>query len=166
MLLSLLKQKKYSEMYSLYQASVMLSENHKQYDNFALGWGYSYMALAAFEQKQYKDGIIFLSDAITFFLDDLYILEAAYLSLYLYAYSVPSKYIKMFRKLEGSFSLITRLGVYVQKHVHIAEKYAKIFELSNSESKLQKFYDDIKDINDNNYNPDEIKLIMDSICLI
>ncbi len=165
-LLSLLKQKKYNEMNELYKSSIMLPENHKKYDNFVLGWGYTYMAQAAFEQKKYRDGIIYLSDSVDFFLDDLYVLEATYISLLLYSNSVPKVHINTFRKLKPIYSIMNQFENYVQKHSVISEKYNETFEIENSSSILQNFYDDIKDIDDNNYNPDDVKNTLNSICLI
>ena len=169
-LLLFLKQKKYSEMLELYKTSIMLPENHRDYDDFALAWGYTFMAQAAFEQQKFKDGVKFLFYAVNFFLGDFYILEAAYISLYLFAYSVPKTHIKTFRKLEPKYSIMTQFGIYVQKHSIIAEKFFKAYDSNIQKTEnisiLKNFYNDIKHINDKNYNPEDVKVILDSICLI
>ena len=169
-LLMFCKQKKYKEMEELYKSTLMLPENHKLYDNFALGWGYVLMAIASFEQNNYNDGIIYLNDAVNFFLYDLYILEAGYASLYLYVYNVPSKYIKKFRELEPTVLIMDQLKEYVYKHSSIREEYYKFYfkneDTSQSSSLLESFYNDISQIGDDNYNPEEVKNIMDSICLM
>ena len=169
MMLLMLKKKDYEGMFSLYEKTLMLPENHDAYDKFVLGWGYTLMAQASLEQKAYKDGIVFLNQATVFFIDDLYFLEAMYVSLYLYSYKVPKKYIKMFRKIEDKYSIKNQFRKYVEKHSIISKKYFNNFiedKYDCKESILIDFYNVIEDINDNNFNPEEVKGILETICLI
>jgi tetratricopeptide (TPR) repeat protein len=168
-LLLYLKEKKYDLMQDYFKKTIMLPENQKVYDNFALGWSYTFMSESSFEQKNYDDGIKYLFKAITFLLEDLYFLEAQYVSLLLYRYNAPTDYIKLFRELEPKDSILSQFKNYVEKHVSIRDNYYSVFYNDNGKGNgipnLQKFYIDIKDINDINYNPDIVKEIMDEICL-
>ena len=168
-LLLLLKQKKYDLMLDHFKEKTMLPENQREYDDFALGWSYTYMAEGAFLQEKYDDGIEYLYKAVTFFIEDLYFLEAQYVSLLLFRYSVPSNHIELFRNLEGNDTILSKLKVYVEKHASIRQTFFNdLFTNDDSDignSNLEQFYNDIKEINDINYNPEQVREIMDGICL-
>ena len=168
-LLRLLKEQKYPGMVELFKNSIMLPENRKpnKYDYFAIAWGYVIMALASFEQKNFNDGIEYLYKGIDYFYNDMYILEAFYVSLYLYQYAVPEKNIERFRELVEDSELQNEFEEYVQKHINISKNYSDVFGVNQDKiNLLQSFYDDTKHITDENYNPDEVKNILDSICLM
>jgi len=168
-LLFYLKQNNYAKMDEVYKESIMLPENHLygKYDNFAIGWGYTFMALSSFEQKKFKNGIQHLVKAIDNFMDDLYLLEAFYVSLYLYQYALPEDEIQRFRDLTADFDLKNEFEEYITKHIMISEQYANIFDVESNEINiLKQFYDDTKEINDENYNPELVKQILNSICLM
>ena len=162
-----LKQHNYAHMSELFKSSIMLPENQKVYDNFAIGWGYVYMALASFEQKKFKDGAHHLARSISNFQDDMYIFEAFYVSLYLYQYSVPSKEIQRFRDLTKDYYLMDDYEEFIEKHVDVSERYAGGFGFDLPKTNLLKqFYEDTRDMNDENYNPEVVKDILDSFCLM
>jgi len=168
-LLKLLKEQEYSEMAELFKNTIMLPENRKpnKYDYFAIAWGYVIMALASFEQKKFNDGIEYLYKGADYFYNDMYILEAFYVSLYLYQYAVPEKEIEKFREMIGYSDLQNEFEEYIQKHISISKTYSDIFGAKQGEKNLlQRFHDDTKNITDENYNPEEVKEILNSICLM
>ena len=57
-------------MLDYFKEKTMLPENQKIYDDFALGWSYTFMAEGAFLQEKYDDGIEYLYKAITFFIEE------------------------------------------------------------------------------------------------
>ena len=101
--------------------------------------------------------------AISYFLEDKYILESFYISLYIYQYTLPQKYIIKFNELITDFNIKNRFEEYVQKHVSISQNYSKIFGVQMADkNNLQIFYNDTKEIDTINYNPKIIKNILDN----
>ena len=161
----------FAAMRELFQTTFMLPENHRDYDNFTLGWAYAYMARAAFSSADFRDGVIYIFDAISFFLDDNYILEAGYISLYLYLYSVPPENIEIFRKLESDLAIMDKLGEYIDKHARIRDRFFQFYDGHDrseapAPTNLELFYNNIIDIDDYNYNPDTVAEILNSFCLL
>lgn len=166
-LLSLFKEQEFDNMIELYKETIMLPENKKQYDKFVLGWGFVLISRAYFEQKNYINGIHNLFIGIDFFIEDKYILEAFYVSLYIYQYSLPIKFIDDFYNLINNYNLKQKFEEYYQKHKNISKDYSDIFGIKESKiNNLKKFYKDTKDINQENYNPDVVKDILDRFYLI
>jgi tetratricopeptide (TPR) repeat protein len=170
-LILLFEQKEYDKMFELFKQTIMLPENqeHDGYDMFALGWGYTMIARSAFEKKLYKDGVIYLSNAINFFIQDRYILEAQYISLYAYYYSIPKKYMSYFEKMITEKQLGQLFEEYVEKHESIRDEYFYSYnyeaQASDETPRLRDFYNQVVHINSMNYNPSELEDIFDSICL-
>ena len=77
------------------------------------------------------------------------------------------KEIEKFRSLTVDFELKDEYETYVEKHIVISKKYAEIFDYEISEiNLLHQFFEDTKYITDDNYNPADVKEIMNSICLM
>ncbi|MEA3315158.1 MAG: hypothetical protein U9Q30_04825 [Campylobacterota bacterium] len=165
--LLLFKEKQFDEVLELYKQTIMLPENKKSYDKFVLGWGFTLVARAYFEEKEYSNGVHNLFIGIDFFVEDRYILEAFYVSLYIYQYSLPINDIDRFYSLIDRYNLKQKFEEYVQKHKNISKEYSDIFGIKKGETNnLKKFYKDTKEINQENYNPDVVKDILDKFCLI
>lgn len=166
-LLLLFKREKYREMIDLYKESFLLPENRKKYDKVVLGWGYALLASAAFSEKKYEDGVEYLYRSVDFFIEDKYILESFYVSLYPYKYEVPDVYMEKFNELIYSLDLKNRFDKYVLKHSNLSKDYANYFEIEKSkENNLEDFYSKIKNINIQNYNSNTIKKLLNRFCLI
>jgi len=166
-LLLLFKKKEYQGMINLYKQTILLLENRKKFDKVVLGWGYALLAQSAFDEKRYEDGIEYLYKSVDFFIEDRYILESFYVSLYLYQYEVPDNIIEKFNELIYDFDLKSRFYEYVLKHSNFLKNYTAFFDIEESkENNLELFYNKTKDIDSSNYNPKMVKEILNSFCLI
>lgn len=166
-ILYLFKQKDFDGLFQLYKTTIMLPEKRKDYDKFVSGWSYAILARASFESNKEYDGIEYLYKSIDFFIKDKYILEAFYVSLYIYQYSVSQKEMQRFQELIKEFNLTIEFREFVEKHSIIAKKYAEIFEIKADEkNNLEIFYNDTKDINTDNYNPIMIEDILNNYSLV
>jgi len=166
-LLYLFQKKDFEQLIELYKTTVMLPENRRDYDKFVCGWSYAILARASFDKKQEYDGIEYLYKSIDYFLKDKYILEAFYVSLYIYQYGVSQNEMVRFQELLQEFHLPILFKEFVEKHAIISTKYANIFEIkSDKKNNLETFYNDTKDITADNYNPAIVKDILQSYCLI
>lgn len=167
-LLLLLRLKAYPKMQELFLSTCLLPEAHRDYDNFALGWSYSLMARSCFEQQDYLDGVKLLARGINFFQADLYVVEAAYVMLYLYNYPLPPEATNLFDEIQPRAAIMENFEHYVGKHQDMAQQYAGSFiettELQ-ANNLLLDLYERMKSIDENNYNPQEIQDILDSVCL-
>jgi hypothetical protein len=163
----LFEEQKHDEMFELYKMTIMLPENKIKYDKFVLGWGYALMAETSFKDMHYDDGIEYLYKGIDYFMEDKYILELFYIHLYIYKYDLPKEFILKFEELINTLNIRNCFKEYVQKHTIIAEEYAEIFEIEpKGKNNLQIFYDDTKDIDTENYNPEFIRDILANYTLI
>jgi len=166
-ILYLFQQKDFEQLLQLYKRTVMLPEKRKVYDKFVSAWSYAILARASFESNKEYDAIEYLYKSIDFFIKDKYILEAFYVSLYVYQYSVAQKEMQRFQELIKEFHLAIAFREFVEKHSIIAKKYTEIFEIKADEkNNLEIFYNDTKDITVDNYNPTIIKNILESYYLI
>lgn len=172
-LLMLLQQRDFAKMERLFNSVFLLPENHdhkKGLDRFVLGWAYTLMGEAALLQGRYKDAVLYLSDGINFFLCDKYILEAKYASLLTWIYSLPEPYAGGFRQIKQDLELDKLFDEYARKHSPIAKEYYAFYQAQNPKKKEQSalavLAASLKDIDDCNYNPAEIKELFASICLI
>lgn len=165
--LYLFKKEDYKKMNELYKETIVLPEIRKIYDKVVIGWSYALLAKASFIQKKYKDGVEYLYKAIDFFIEDRYILESFYISLYPYRYEIPNEFLVKFNNLIDNFELQDKFREYVQKHENLSKDYSKYFEIEQSKkNNLKDFYNRTKNINPNNYNSLAIKKLLESYSLI
>jgi len=129
-----LKCKKFEKVEELFKLFFVLPEKRKKLDKFVLGWGYTFMALVYFEQKEFQKALTALYRSVDNFISDKYILEAYYVSLYPFLYPVPRKEMDVYETLMESSGLKGDFSEYVTKHALIVDMYHDIFEL-DSESK-------------------------------
>ena len=99
-----------------FSRTLMLPENHRRYDNFALGWGYSFAAVSAFEQESWEDGVFHLGRAVDFFQRDLYFMEAAWILRHLWEYPLPDESLKLFGRVCSAEKVLDDFSAYVEKH--------------------------------------------------
>lgn len=161
--------KEYQSQFEFFKQTIMLPVNHSNngYDKFVLGWGYTLMAKSSFEEQEFTDGIEYLFKAISYFLEDKYVLEAYYVTLYVYQYSVPQSFLDYFDGLIQEYNVQDRFNTYVQKHKDIAKEYSKVFDIKiDNKNNLENFYNDTKDINQDNYNPKLVKKLLQNFTLI
>ena len=172
-LFGLFQQKNYQGMERLFQESFMLPENHKLndgLDRFVLGWAYTLMGEAALIQSKYRDAMLYLNDAIGFFLSDKYVLEAEFCSLQAWTYSMPEQYLKPFREMCDDHGLKQLFDEYVKKHSRLREDYYVKFnpEAGNAQEspRLLRIYEALDSFDDFNYIPEELHSVLISINLM
>lgn len=168
-LLLLFQKADYLYMEEVFNETIMLPENHKNYDNFVLGWGYALMARASFVQKEYRDAVLYLSDSINWFIGDLYILEAKIVSLYVHAFELPDDYRDIIVQATDDINLDQLFDEYVEKHAIIEKTYYKdydsSYEIDEKTPNLVKLADDINHIYEQKNNAEQVLEIVDRFCL-
>jgi HD-GYP domain-containing protein (c-di-GMP phosphodiesterase class II) len=172
-LLMLFKRKEYSLMRELFVNNHMLPENHddtKGFDKFALGWGYTYMAKAAFEEQKYRDGLLYLIDGMNWFISDLYYLEARIVSLYGLVYELPEKYLGVLTDTIRDKKVVELFDEYIAKHSVIREKffyiYAPEYEPKEETNKLAELGAFLSEVDETNYQPEDLKNALEKYCFI
>lgn len=171
-LLMLLKQGDFAKLENSFNEVFILPENHDiktGFDRFVLGWAYTFMGEASLMQCQYKDAVLYLNDAMAFFLSDKYVLEAKYASLLAWSYCLPEPYVEGFRKLREGLELDRLYDEYIKKHSLIAEDYFRYYdpksEKNHEQSNLHQLAKKLELMDDYNYNPAEIHHLFSNICL-
>jgi tetratricopeptide (TPR) repeat protein len=171
-MLILERRQEYDALNQLFRKTLMLPENHRDFDNFVLGWGYTFQARASFARGNYRDGVIYLADAVEFLCEDLYILEAAAITLCLYIHKVPAKHIRIFRDLESNVSIYEQFSHYVEKHATIKERFFPLLHSPGAEKEgdripnLKQFYEHFAALDDDNYSPAEADSLFNAYCLL
>lgn len=172
-LLLLLNQKYYDQMKELFTTTLMLPENHDDntgYDKFALGWGYAIMAQAAFEQQNYRDGLLYLIGSLDWFIQDMYYLEARIVSLYGFMYELPGNFLSILSDEIRERNVLGLFEEYVEKHSLLISKYYKIYNPNCKQQEqpgnLELLAASIRDVDASNYRSDELRDIFDHYCFI
>lgn len=166
-----LHMKQYNKMEDFFLNEMILPEWQKKCDMGALAWCYAALAQKAFAQQTWHDGIAFLARSVRLFLVDRYIIEAAIVSLYRFAYSVPESEMAVYRKLEKTFPLAMSLEDYVEKHVqklpaYFISDFGGRAELSADTPRLDTLSRQMIDIDETNYDPEEVAGILRQINLL
>jgi len=150
----------------------MLPENHddtKGFDKFALGWGYTYMAKAAFEEQKYRDGLLYLIDGINWFVSDLYYLEARIVTLYGYVYRLPEKYVNVLNDTLRDRKVAELFDEYIAKHSVIREKFFKNYNpeyLPKEENNnLSLLHSHLDEVDMDGFQPEELISLIEKYCL-
>jgi len=172
-LLLLMNQKDYDQMKELFTTTLMLPENHDDntgYDKFALGWGYALMAQAAFEQQNYRDGLLYLIGSLDWFIQDMYYLEARIVSLYGFMYELPVNFLSILSDEIRERNVLGLFEEYVEKHSLLRSMYYKIYnpncEQLEKPSNLELLAASIRDVDASNYRSDELRDILKQYCFI
>jgi len=146
----------------LYNEKFIKEIKSSEYEDIVKGWSHTFVALAYFQKGSFQTGIEYLYRALKFFIKDKYILEAYYVTLYLYLYEVPQKFIDSFNYLKESLNLDNLIDEYILKHKNIAENYCEIFDIKNSKkNNLLSFYEKTKF----NKNSKELEKLMNQFTL-
>ena len=165
--LYLFKKSNFDDMIELFKETILLPEKRKEYDKFVIGWSYTLMAKMKFSINDHESGVEYLYRSVDYFMKDKYILESFYVTLYIYKYSLSDKYILYYYQLTEQLNIKERFKEYVEKHSVIVEKYKEMFDIQDSgKNNLKVFFDDAKDIDIDNYNPEYVNNILSKICLI
>lgn len=166
-------QQKYGEMRELFQSSLMLPENHDPgsgYDMFVLGWGYCFMAEAAFARQQFQDGALYLISALDFFLSDQYYLEARLVSLYGYAYARDSEYLQIICNSIDKMQIDALFEEYVLKHSSLRDKYFPAYHLAaetlSGASNLANLAMRIQELSEQDFPATALQELIHQYCLI
>jgi len=160
-------EKDFESLRALFKQTIMLPQNHQQYDSVVLGWGYALMARTSFALGEINDGIQYLFKASRFFMDDKYYLEAAYLLLYLYRDTIEQDAIELFFRMDEG-ELLKKLDEFVPKHCQIRERFSTAFGLEiskDSHCDLEKVNDFLNETIEGYYDPEEIEDFMEKQCL-
>ena len=172
-LLMYLKQKDFTGLEKLFNEVFILPENqnlNSGFDRFVLGWAYTIMAEASLIQQQYRDAVLYLNDAIAFFLSDKYVLEAKFATLLIWSYRLPEPYAASFRRLRDGMDLEKQFDEYVKKHSFIAESYFHYYDPKSNKdhekSALAVMAARLDLMDDYNNNPVEVQGLLSEICLI
>lgn len=165
-LLLYFRQGSYEQMDKLFNLKF---RGNDEYDEFVLGWGNALMARAAFAQQRFDAAIPYLEDAISWFLKDLYILEARMVSLYGFACDLPREYQDKIMQIIFSSDIDARFEEYVAKHAVINDRFYPSFNPESGEEqgkpRLIQLAETIREINNNKYDAHEIRHFIDSYCL-
>lgn len=169
-MLLLLRQRQYKDMDEWFTQTSMMPENHTQYDKFALGWSYAFMAQAEFARKAFNSGVKHLSRAVGFFQSDLYHLEAACICSWLYSPALPDEALALFDKIQPIDTIIEAFEKYATKHADIPHLHAGTllseFDKKTPEKvRLLLLLQHIEDIADLPPPSTEATKFLDSICL-
>jgi len=160
-------EKDYDKMMQIYKETFFFLDIKKKYDKFVLAWGYTLLARSCIEQKKEEEGIEYLYRATDFFVEDLYILEAYYISMYIYSYNISTEYMNTYNELISSFEIKRKMKEYVLKHQNIVKDYYEIFGVSNTKKcNLKEFYDETSYINQETYYPEVVESILNKFNLI
>ena len=147
--LYLFKKGEIKKLKEFFNSEIVLLEKNSKID--AIVWGniYSIMSEVAI-QENYKDSFLYLYKAIKALIDDNYILEASYLSLYPYKWNLNKNLIDEFNQLVYSLKLNSKISEYVYRHSEILNKEANEFGIEVIHKNLIEFYSDF--INQNIFN--------------
>jgi len=120
-------------------------EKNRYFEDVVKAWSNTFVACTYFQKENYETGIKYLYKALKNFINDKYILEAYYVSLYIFVYDIPEKYINDFEYLKESLELDKLIDEYIIKHKNIAKEYAEKFDIKlSNKNNLLSFYEKSK----------------------
>ena len=144
----LFKRNKLEKVKEFFKNEFVLPEKREKVDAIVWGLVYSIMSEVYSLENKKEDVFKALFMGIKNLLEDNYIIEAYYLSLYPYKFEMDKKDIEEFNKRISVFNLKSKLSDYVYRHKEVLSKEAKNFDLEIKSDNLQKFYEDLVNIND------------------
>ena len=153
-MLYLFKKKEFEKTKEFFKNEFVLPEKREKVDAIVWGLVYSIMSEMYFLENKKEDVFKSLFMGVKNLLNDNYILEAYYLSLYPYKFKMAKQDIDEFNKKISIFNLKSELSDYVYRHTEILYKEAESFDLVIEKENLKEFYEKLISVEDvfNKYN--------------
>lgn len=161
------KTKDFKSLKEYFEETLVENISSKNFDKFVLGWCYAILSQWKFKEQEYSKGVDFLYKSVDYFIKDKYILEAFYVSLFVYKYDIGEENIDAFLDLIDNFELNKEFEEYVEKHINISKDYSTIFESKISEKHiLSSFFEETYNITPYSFNTEEVDEILNRFCLL
>jgi tetratricopeptide (TPR) repeat protein len=131
-------------------------KNYFDFDNFPLGWAYTFIAMNSYHKGEIEKGHNQLAQAIKFFMEERYYFEAGYVWLY-NLINEPLDYIG--KPFEEDPLTIPKFLDYIELHSKLTENFAFFKEKHEDTSNIVKFRDDFLKISSLKNKEDQKKSI-------
>ena len=146
-MLYLFKKGELEKVKEFFSKEFVLPEKREKVDAIVWGAVYTILAEIYFKEEKFEDFLISLYKAIKILLEDNYILEAYYLSLYPYFFDLDKNLIKNFENTLFSLELNSKISDYIYRHSDILKKEANKLVIEIKTDNLREFY---KELNQKN----------------
>lgn len=157
-----------NEMFNSMKKVFQNPENFYSFDKVSLGWAYSFMAEHEYLNGYIKQGHDYLSDAISFFTEDRYFFEAAYIWNYHIIYNED-------KVLSDSFiepvDVLSNFLEYYEAHLNM-DDYQIVKDNTDKKTSIktlmQDFFELFKEassISDKELQKKQVKKMLDLFCL-
>jgi hypothetical protein len=136
----LFKKGEFEKAKEFFAREFVLPEKRKGVDAIVWGLVYSILSEIYFKEGKKEDMYKSLFKGIDKLLDDNYVIEAYYLSLYPVKFGMEQKDIDEFNKKISMLNLNSKLLDYVNRHSEVLKKEAKEFGIEIKSDNLRNFY--------------------------